>query len=332
MLNKLFLEMIQYYAQDANRIQHFVKVHAFAKLIGEMEQLDREMLEILEAAAYVHDIGIKPAEEKYDSSNGKLQEQEGPAAAKEMLERLGFSEKLTERVCYLVGHHHTYAEIDGIDYQILVEADFLVNLYEDGLSRDTALSVYEKIFRTRSGKQICKTMFGLEKSLAERFEFRNIRQEEADQAVEIEEICFPPNEACSEKMMRERIAKAPELFLVAVDRETGKVAGFLNGLATNERKFRDEFFTDAGLYEPDGENIMLLGLDVLPQYRRQGLAREIMSRYLRREKEKNRKTVILTCLDSKVAMYEKMGFQNLGISGSTWGGEAWYEMEYVLEK
>ncbi|MDE6674744.1 MAG: GNAT family N-acetyltransferase, partial [Acetatifactor sp.] len=67
--------------------------------------------------------------------------------------------------------------------------------------------------------------------ISEHFEFRNILPGEAGQAVSIEEICFPPNEACSEKMMRDRIAKAPELFLVAVDKETGKIAGFLNGLS-----------------------------------------------------------------------------------------------------
>lgn len=113
----------------------------------------------------MHDIGIRPAETKYGSCNGKLQEQEGPAVAKEMLGRLGFDEKLTERVCYLVGHHHTYTNIDGIDYQILVEADFLVNLYEDNLSRNTAVSVCKKIFKTQSGKHICRVMFDCEKEV-----------------------------------------------------------------------------------------------------------------------------------------------------------------------
>ena len=159
MLNRLFMEMIRYYHADAARIQHFVKVHAFAKLIGEMEQLDDNVQEILEAAAYVHDIGIKPALLKYGSCDGKLQEQEGPPVAKEMLERLGFEAKLVERVCYLVAHHHTYTGIAGIDYQILIEADFLVNLYEDGQSEKTAAEVCEKIFKTDSGKQICREMF-----------------------------------------------------------------------------------------------------------------------------------------------------------------------------
>lgn len=159
MEDKLFMEMIRYYSGDAKRIQHFVKVHAFAKLIGEMEQLDEKTMKILETAAYVHDIGIKPAERKYGKSNGKLQEQEGPSVAREMLVKLGFEDKITERVCYLVGHHHTYTNIEGMDYQILVEADFLVNLYEDHSNMETVNSVYHKIFRTESGKQICKTMF-----------------------------------------------------------------------------------------------------------------------------------------------------------------------------
>ena len=41
------------------------------------------------------------------------------------------------------------------------------------------------------------------RTLEERFEFRNIRSDEAEQAVAIEQICFPPNEACSEKHMRD---------------------------------------------------------------------------------------------------------------------------------
>ena len=162
--------------------------------------------------------------------------------------------------------------------------------------------------------------------IEEQFELRNIGIEEAEEAAEIERICFPPNEACSRQMMLERIRKAPELFLVAIDRETGKMAGFLNGLSTSEDTFRDEFFTDAGLHNPEGKNIMLLGLDVLPEYRSQGLARELVRRYLEREWGRGRKEIILTCLESKVAMYEKFGFKDKGIAQSTWGGEEWHEM------
>ena len=169
-----------------------------------------------------------------------------------------------------------------------------------------------------------------DKDIMEKFEFRDIKQDEAEQAVAIEQICFPPNEACSEKSMRDRITAAPELFLGAIDKETGMVAGFLNGLATDEYAFRDEFFTDAGLHNPKGKNIMLLGLDVLPEYRKQGLGRELVYQYLRREREKNRRMVFLTCLKSKLKMYKKFGFMDRGIANSTWGGEEWHEMSCTL--
>lgn len=165
----------------------------------------------------------------------------------------------------------------------------------------------------------------------EYFEFRDIKIEESDQAVAIEQICFPPNEACSEKCMKERIGVAAELFMVVIDRNTGRLAGFLNGLSTKESSFRDDFFTDISLYDKEGGNIMLLGLDVLPEYRGQGLAREIVRRYAKREKEKGRKKLILTCLDSKVPMYLKFGFTDLGIANSTWGGEEWHEMSYLID-
>ena len=131
-LDDLFLKMISYYGGDPKRIQHFIKVHSFSRIIAVGEQMDESSLFILEAAAYTHDIGIKPAEEKYGQCNGKLQEQEGPIVAQKMLSELGFENYLIDRICYLIGHHHTYTNVDGLDYQVLIEADFLVNLYEDG--------------------------------------------------------------------------------------------------------------------------------------------------------------------------------------------------------
>ena len=165
-----------------------------------------------------------------------------------------------------------------------------------------------------------------DKRIFERFEFRNIKQDEAEEAAEIERICFPPNEACSKKHMKDRVAGLADLFLVAIDTENEKMAGFLNGLATDDEILKDEFFTDASLHNPEGKNVMLLGLDVLPEYRSQGLARELVRRYLERECGRGRKEIILTCLESKVAMYEKFGFKDKGIAPSTWGGEEWHEM------
>ena len=159
MINKLHLAMIELYKGDAKRIQHFCKVHSYAKLIAETENVDKECLFIIEAAALTHDIGIHSCEEKYGNCNGKLQEKEGPAIADKMLKELGFEQDVSNRVQYLIAHHHTYNKIDEIDYQILVEADFLVNIMEDGLSKEAALKAYESIFKTTCGKMICREMF-----------------------------------------------------------------------------------------------------------------------------------------------------------------------------
>ena len=169
-INKVTTAMIDYYQGQPKRIQHFLKVHAYAKLIGEQERLDKETLDILEVAALTHDIGIKISEEKYNSSAGKYQEIEGPAVAQQMLEDLQYDKEKTDRVCYLIGHHHTYTGIEGRDYQILVEADFLVNLYEDGRTdgdggfvpdKAAVETAYQRIFATETGKWICRSMFAL---------------------------------------------------------------------------------------------------------------------------------------------------------------------------
>lgn len=135
---------------------------SLARTIGEAENLPALELFTLTAAAIVHDIGIHPAIEKYGSSSGKLQEQEGPAPARAMLRDLGFDTQTIERVAFLVGHHHTYDAIDGTDYQILVEADFLVNLYEDDGSENAVLAAHEKVFRTRTGIALINAMFGMQ--------------------------------------------------------------------------------------------------------------------------------------------------------------------------
>ncbi len=157
--NELILAMIDYEEGCPERVQHFLKVHSFSKLIGEQEHVDDSTMHILLAAAIVHDIGIAKAIEKYGSSNGKYQEELGPDIARSMLSELGYEKNLIDRVCYLVGHHHTYTDIDGIDYQILVEADFLVNIYEGNMQAEAIQSVFNNIFKTNTGLKIGKTMF-----------------------------------------------------------------------------------------------------------------------------------------------------------------------------
>ena len=151
---KLLQAMIVYDQGDPARIQHFLKVYTFASLIGKEEKLDEETQHILETAAIVHDIGIHAAENQYGSSAGKYQEELGPSEAELMLWSLGYPDEVIGRVSYLVGHHHTYDNVDGEDYRILLEADALVNLQEENASTEAQLSAYEKIFRTESGKDI----------------------------------------------------------------------------------------------------------------------------------------------------------------------------------
>ena len=160
--DELIVKMTEFNAGDPKRIQHFLKVYEFAHVIGVKEGLDEEALHILDMASIMHDIGIRPAEEKYGRCDGKLQEQEGPAYAQEMLGE--FSEVTAEevnRVCYLIAHHHTYENVDGIDYRILLEADFLVNAMEENLTKDAIIHFRNKVFETNTGLHLINTMFGL---------------------------------------------------------------------------------------------------------------------------------------------------------------------------
>ena len=148
------------YDRDPALVHHFTKVHGFAAAIGVMEGLDEETQFILETAALVHDIGIRNAMRQYGRSDGKLQETIGPDEAEALLRSLGgYTEEQIRRVKYLVGHHHTYTNVEGLDYQILIEADFLVNLYEFADRYRTILAAEERIFRTESGKRLLQHMF-----------------------------------------------------------------------------------------------------------------------------------------------------------------------------
>lgn len=161
LLDQLFLAMAEYEKGVPHRIAHFAKVHAYAALIGRQEGLSQELQFITQAAALVHDIGIRPSLEKYHSSAGKYQEAEGPAPAREMLGRLGFPAPVTERVCWLVAHHHTYHPVDGMDHRILLEADFLVNAMEEEMSESAIRTGREKVFATKTGRALLDAMYPL---------------------------------------------------------------------------------------------------------------------------------------------------------------------------
>lgn len=161
MIAKLMNMMTEYFNGDPKRIQHFTKVYAYAKNIGVLENIDSDTAFILETAAIVHDIGIKKGEEKYGRCDGKIQEELGPYEAEKILKKCDYSKEVIRRVKYLVGHHHTYSGIDGIDYQILVEADFIVNMYEDNADIESVKSVLGKIFKTKAGTDMYRQIFGI---------------------------------------------------------------------------------------------------------------------------------------------------------------------------
>lgn len=150
---------VSYDRGDPKRINHFMKVYAFAGLIGRKEDISDRELDILEAAAVLHDIGIHNAEMLHGSSDGKYQELEGPGVAADILSALGADDEFIGKVCNMVGRHHTYTGIDSLSLQILIEADFLVNIFEDGMSDTAIASVKEKIFRTAEGTRLLEEMY-----------------------------------------------------------------------------------------------------------------------------------------------------------------------------
>lgn len=161
LIDAIALRMLEHDAGSPRRAQHSVKVHRFAQLIGRAEGLEPQQQLVLECAALVHDIAIGPCTAKYGHCTADMQQREGPAYARELLAGFGLEPQVLERVCYLVAHHHTYTDIDGLDYRILVEADFLVNLHEQQAERAAIEQACAREFRTRTGTRLYQLMFGL---------------------------------------------------------------------------------------------------------------------------------------------------------------------------
>jgi len=159
MITRVMEKMIRYFGQDVRRINHAMKVYDFALMISSLEDTDIRTRGIIGYTAILHDIGIHEAERKYNSTAGNYQQIEGPPIARQMLTELGVDEDIIERICFITGNHHTYNKIDGVDFQILVEADFLVNIYEDEMKREAIESVCERVFRTDAGKELLRLMY-----------------------------------------------------------------------------------------------------------------------------------------------------------------------------
>jgi len=160
-LTEIVKKMIEYSEGNLHDISHFMKVWGYARLIGELEQLDEQTLFILEVAALTHDIACPLCREKYGNTNGKLQEKEGQRLVAAFLKDTGMTEEEIERVSFLVGHHHTYTSIDKADYQILIEADYLVNAEESNYSHEMIESALTSVFRTQSGIHLLKSIYAL---------------------------------------------------------------------------------------------------------------------------------------------------------------------------
>ena len=154
-------KMIEFSKGNIHDIDHFIRVWTYAKTIGEMEHLDAETQYILEAAAITHDIACPLCREKYGNTNGKHQEEEGIPIVKAFLQDTGIRHEKINRIAYLVGHHHSFSNIDGLDYQILIEADYIVNASENGYPKADIENALSKIIKTQSAIRLIRSIFRL---------------------------------------------------------------------------------------------------------------------------------------------------------------------------
>jgi HD superfamily phosphodiesterase len=159
-IDATLLEMIRRNRGDRRRIEHSLKVYGYAKLLGGMEGLSEDQQLVLELTAILHDIGIHVAESKYGYSDGVKQELEGPPVAREILEANFVEPRMIDRICFIISRHHTFSAIDGKDFQLLVEADFLVNSVEEEVSPEGIERFVELNFKTESGRKLIAELFG----------------------------------------------------------------------------------------------------------------------------------------------------------------------------
>jgi HD superfamily phosphodiesterase len=149
-------EMKRYFGKDQELVDHTLEVLEYAKKIMDEEHLGEKAKKIITDATVLHDIGVIEARRKYGSSAGPYQEKEGQIIARSILEKIGRSPEEIDRVCFIVGHHHTPSAIDGMDFQIVWEADQIVNVKTSGLHEKK--ENLDKYFKTTSGKQMLKAV------------------------------------------------------------------------------------------------------------------------------------------------------------------------------
>ena len=154
-------KMIERNKGELHDIEHFTHVWTYARTIGILEWLDELSQYILEVSAITHDIACPLCRIRYGSSAAKYQEVEGLTMVQDFLNELDMPEDIISRIKYIVGHHHTYSFIDGTDFQILVEADYIVNAMEKQYPEDNIRQFREKVMKTESGKRILASVFDL---------------------------------------------------------------------------------------------------------------------------------------------------------------------------
>ena len=160
-VSQIMERMLVFSDGNIHDIDHMIRVWTYAKTIGELEGLDAETQYILEIAAITHDIACPLCREKYGNTNGKHQEAEGAPLVRAFLADTGVSPAQIDRIAWLVSHHHSFSDIDGLDYQILLEADYIANASENGYSRENVMNFMEKVMKTENGKRLLNAVMRL---------------------------------------------------------------------------------------------------------------------------------------------------------------------------
>lgn len=159
--DRVIAEMKEIFKEVPYGIDHTLKVLNDVEFIMDGEGIQDNARELISIVAVLHDIGAMEAQRKYGSMDANYQEKEGPAIAKRILENLDYNSKFIDRVCFIIGNHHTPAKIDGIDFQIQWEADLLANLEYMPIKNDKdKLKPYiEDNFKTATGKAVAVARF-----------------------------------------------------------------------------------------------------------------------------------------------------------------------------
>ena len=158
--------------------------------------------------------------------------------------------------------------------------------------------------------------------------FRNATLNDLEAIGAIENICFPPNEAASLASFTKRLEVFPQHFWLL--EAEGEIVGYVNGMVTDHKTINDAMFEDAELHDENGAWQSVFGLAVAPAFRNSGYAGKLMQHLIEKATVQNRRGVILTCKEHLTGYYQKFGFEDLGTSRSTHGGEIWHDMTLYL--